>query len=147
VFDPPRQLSGHLAIDPDVDRFQSPIPFCQFAVRTVKFPVLIVFFVPHEIANELQIEYAIPLTRAMSHYREIKNATAEVVGVRLVKKTSTARAHAAIRDVIIANPTRSYQQIADLLGCSRWLIYRVAVEFNVRRPRGAGSSARRKEEQ
>jgi hypothetical protein len=113
----------------------------------VKFPVLIVFFVPHEIANELQIEYAIPLTRAMSHYREIKNATAEVVGVRLVKKTSTARAHAAIRDVIIANPTRSYQQIADLLGCSRWLIYRVAVEFNVRRPRGAGSSARRKEEQ
>ena len=105
------------------------------------------FFVPHEIANELQIEYAIPLTRAMSHYREIKNATAEVVGVRLVKKTSTARAHAAIRDVIIANPTRSYQQIADLLGCSRWLIYRVAVEFNVRRPRGAGSSARRKEEQ
>jgi hypothetical protein len=105
------------------------------------------FFVPHEIANELQIEYGIPLTRAMSHYREIKNATAEVVGVRLVKKTSTARAHAAIRDVIIANPTRSYQQIADLLGCSRWLIYRVAVEFNVRRPRGAGSSARRKEEQ
>jgi hypothetical protein len=79
---------------------------------------LIVFFVPHEIANELQIEYAIPLTRAMSHYREIKNATAEVVGVRLVKKTSTARAHAAIRDVIVANPTLSYQQIANLLGCS-----------------------------
>jgi len=76
------------------------------------------FFVPHEIANELQIEYGIPLTRAMSHYREIKNATAEVVGVRLVKKTSTARAHAAIRDVIVANPTLSYQQIANLLGCS-----------------------------
>jgi hypothetical protein len=111
----------------------------------VKFPVLIVFFVPHEIANELQIEYAIPLTRAMSHYREIKNATAEVVGVRLLKKISTARAHAAIRDVIVANPTLSYQQIANLLGCSRWLIYRVAVEFGVRRARGAGSPVRRKE--
>ena len=92
-------------------------------------------------------KYAIPLTRAMSHYREIKNATAEVVGVRLVKKTSTARAHAAIRDLIAANPTLSYQQIAGLLGCSRWLVYRVAVEFGVRRPRGAGSPSRRKEGQ
>jgi hypothetical protein len=95
----------------------------------------------------LQSKYAIPLTRAMSHYREIKKATAEVVGVRLVKKTSTARAHAAIRDVIVANPTLSYQQIANLLGCSRWLIYRVAVEFGVRRARGAGSPVRRKEQQ
>ena len=82
----------------------------------------------------------------MSHYREIKRATAEVIGVRLVKKASTAKAHAAIRDVIVANPTLSYQQLAELLGCSRWLIYRVAVEFNVRRPRGAGSPVRRKEE-
>jgi hypothetical protein len=82
----------------------------------------------------------------MSHYRDIKNATAEVVGVRLVKKTSTARAHAAIRDVIVANPILSYQQIANLLGCSRWLIYRVAVEYGVRRPRGAGSPARQKQE-
>jgi hypothetical protein len=95
----------------------------------------------------LQIKYAIPITRDMTRYREIKNATAEVVGVRLVKKTSTARAHAAIRDVIVANPTLSYQQIANLLGCSRWLIYRAAVEFDVRRARGAGSPARRKEEQ
>jgi hypothetical protein len=95
----------------------------------------------------LQSKYAIPLTRAMSHYREIKNATAEVVGVRLVTKTSTAKAHAAIRDVIVANPTLSYQQLADLLGCSRWLIYRIAAEFNVRRPRGAGSPVRRKEQQ
>ena len=95
----------------------------------------------------LQGRYAIPLTRAMSHYREIKNATAEVVGVRLVKKTSTARAHAAIRDVIVTNPTLSYQKIADMLGCSRWLVYRVAVEFDVRRPRGGGSQARRKGEQ
>ena len=79
----------------------------------------------------------------MSRYREIKNATAEVVGVRLVKKTSTARAHAAIRDVIVTNPNLSYQQIADLLKCSRWLIYRVAVEFGVRRARGGGSPARR----
>jgi hypothetical protein len=83
----------------------------------------------------------------MTRYREIKNATAEVVGVRLVKKTSTARAHAAIRDVIVANPALTYQQIADLLGCSHWLIYRVAAEFNVRRPRGAGSPSRRKEGQ
>ena len=78
----------------------------------------------------------------MSRYRDIKRATAEVVGVRLVRKTSTARAHEAIRDLIVANPTHSYQQLADLLGCSRWLVYRVAVEFGVRRPRGGGSPAR-----
>jgi len=95
----------------------------------------------------LQSKYAIPLTRAMSRYRDIKKATAEVVEVRLVKKASTARAHEAIRDLIVANPTRSYQQLAELLGCSRWLIYRVAVEFGVRRPRGAGSPVRRKEPQ
>jgi hypothetical protein len=41
----------------------------------------------------------------------------------------------------------SYQQIADLLGCSRWLVYNVAVEFDVRRPRGAGTPARLKGEQ
>ena len=79
---------------------------------------------------------------AMSHYREIKNATAEVVNVRVVRKSNTVKAHAAIRDVIVANPSLSYQQIAGLLGCSRWLIYRVAVEFGVRRARGAGSPAR-----
>lgn len=81
----------------------------------------------------------------MSHYREIKNATAEVIGVRLVRKASTTRAHEAIRDVIVENPGLNYQQIADLLGCSRWLVYRVATEFGVRRPRGAGSPTRRKE--
>ena len=85
--------------------------------------------------------------RAMSRYRDIKNATAEVVGVRLVRKTSTAKAHAAIRDVIISNPRMSYREIANLLGCSRWLVYKVAVEFDIRRMRGAGSSARRKEPQ
>jgi len=79
----------------------------------------------------------------MSRYSEIKNATADVVNVRVVRKSNTARAHAALRDVIVANPNLSYQQIAGLLGCSRWLIYRVAVEFGVRRPRGAGSPARR----
>jgi hypothetical protein len=78
----------------------------------------------------------------MNSYRDIKHATAEVVGVRLVRKTSTARAHEAIRDLIVANPTYSYQQLADLLGCSRWLVYKVAVEFGVRRPRGAGTPAR-----
>lgn len=83
----------------------------------------------------------------MSRYRDIKKSTAEVVEVRLVRRTRTARAHEAIRDLIVANPTLSYQQIAGLLGCSRWLIYRVAVEFGVRRPRGAGSPSRRKEGQ
>lgn len=78
----------------------------------------------------------------MSRYREIKNETAEVVGVRVLRKVSTKKAHAAIRDMIVANPGLSYQRIADLLGCSRWLVYRVAVEFNVRRPRGAGSPSR-----
>ena len=80
----------------------------------------------------------------VNQYDEIKRVTAQVVGVQVVRKASTAKAHAAIRDVIVGNPTLSYQQIADLLGCSRWLIYRVAVEFNVRRPRGAGSPCRRK---
>ena len=83
----------------------------------------------------------------MSRYQEIKKATAEVVNVRLVRKSNTAKAHAAVRDFIIENPTLSYEQIADALGCSRWLIYRVAVEFGVRRARGAGNPARRKEEQ
>lgn len=92
-------------------------------------------------------KYAISLTRGMTRYQNIKTATAEVVSVRLVRKTSTARAHEAIRDLIVANPTLSYQQIADLLGCSRWLVSRAAVEFGVRRPRGAGSPARRKDEQ
>jgi hypothetical protein len=75
----------------------------------------------------------------MSQYRRIKEATAEVVGVRVVRKSSTKKAHEAIRDVIVANPALSYREIADLLGCSRWLVYRVAVEFDVRRPRGAGA--------
>jgi hypothetical protein len=79
----------------------------------------------------------------MSRYRDIKNETAEVVGVRLLKRTNTAKAHAAIRDVIVANPNLSYQRIADVLQCSRWLVYRVAVEFGVTRPRGAGTPARR----
>jgi hypothetical protein len=81
----------------------------------------------------------------VSRYSEIKSATAELVGVRIVKRASTAKAHAALRDVILTNPTLSYQRIADLLGCSRWLVYRVAVEFGVTRPRGAGSSASRTE--
>ena len=78
----------------------------------------------------------------MSRYAEIKRATAKVVNVRVVRKSNTAKAHAAIRDVIVANLGLSYQQIADLLACSRWLVYQVAVEFNVRRPRGAGSPSR-----
>jgi hypothetical protein len=81
----------------------------------------------------------------MGRYKDIKQATAEIVGIRVLRKVSTEKAHAAIRDVIVANPTLSYQQIADLLNCSRWLIYKVAVEFNVRRPRGAGSPSRHRE--
>lgn len=83
----------------------------------------------------------------MSRYLEIKKATAQVVEVRVVRKASTTTAHEAIRDLIVANPRLSYQQLADLLGCSRWLVYRVAVEFGIRRPRGAGSPSRRKEVQ
>ena len=83
----------------------------------------------------------------MSRYSQIKAASAEVIDVRLVKRMSTARAHEAIRDLIVATPTLSYQRIADLLGCSRWLVYKVAVEFDIRRTRGAGSSSRRKEPQ
>jgi hypothetical protein len=79
----------------------------------------------------------------VSQYREIKKKTAQVVGVLVVSRTSTAKAHEAVRDVIVANPTLTYQQIAGLLGCSRWLVYTVAVEFNIRRPRGAGTPARR----
>lgn len=82
----------------------------------------------------------------MSRYRQIKHACAEVIGVRLVKKTSIARAHAAIRDVIVGNPAMSYREIAGLMGCSRWLVYRVAVEFGVRRPRGGGSPARQQKQ-
>jgi hypothetical protein len=80
----------------------------------------------------------------MGRYKDIKQATAEVVGIRVLRKVSTEKAHAAMRDVIVANPGLSYQQIAKMLGCSRWLVYRVAVEFDVRRPRGAGSPARHK---
>jgi hypothetical protein len=81
----------------------------------------------------------------MSQYRKIKEATAEVVGVRVLTKSSTKKAHEAIRDFIVANPAMSYREIAGLLGCSRWLIYRVAVEFDVRRPRGAGVPAQQPE--
>jgi hypothetical protein len=83
----------------------------------------------------------------MGRYKDIKKATAEVVGIRVLRKVSTEKAHAAIRDIIVTNPGLSYQQIADLLACSRWLIYKVAVEYDVRRPRGAGSPARRREAQ
>jgi hypothetical protein len=72
----------------------------------------------------------------------MKNATAEVVGIRVVRKADTARAHAMIRDVILSNPGMSYREIASFMGCSLWLVCSIAVEFNVRRPRGAGSPSR-----
>jgi hypothetical protein len=81
----------------------------------------------------------------MGGYKEIKRGTAEVVGIRVLRKLNTKKAHAAIRDMIVANPGLSYQRIAGLLNCSRWLIYKVAVEFDVRRPRGAGSPSRHRE--
>ena len=68
----------------------------------------------------------------MGRYKDIKQATAEVVGIRVLRKVSTEKAHAAIRDVIVANPGLSYQQIADLLACSRWLVYQS--RSRVRRP-------------
>jgi hypothetical protein len=77
----------------------------------------------------------------MSRYREIKEETAEVVRLQVVRKSSTVKAHEAIRDVIVASPALSYRQIAELLGCSSWLVSRVAVEFDVRRPRGAAAAA------
>ena len=79
----------------------------------------------------------------MSQYHEIKKKTAQIVGVRVLSRACTAKAHEAVRDVIVANPTLSYKKIAELLGCSRWLVYTVAVEFNVRRPRGAATATRR----
>jgi hypothetical protein len=80
----------------------------------------------------------------MGRYSEIKQGTAEVVGVRVVKHMNTRKAHAAIRDLILQYETLSYSAIASLVGVSRWLIYTIAVEFGVRRPRGAGSPARSK---
>jgi hypothetical protein len=68
-------------------------------------------------------------------YQEIKRASAEVVSVYVKRKMNTSMAHAAIRDVIVQNPRMNYQQIADVLKCSRWLVYSVAVEFNVNRSR------------
>ena len=80
----------------------------------------------------------------MGRYTEIKRAATEVVGVRVVKRKNTRKAHAAIRDLIVQHEALSYSAIAQMLGCSRWLVYTIAVEFGVRRPRGAGSPARRK---
>jgi hypothetical protein len=79
----------------------------------------------------------------MGRYSEIKQGTSEIVGVRVVKRRNTQKAHAAIRDLIVQHESLSYGAIAEMLGCSRWLVYTIAVEFGVRRPRGAGSPARR----
>ena len=79
----------------------------------------------------------------MARYSDIKRDTAEVVGVRVVKRRNTRKAHAAIRDLVVEHEALSYKEIAELIGCSRWLVYTTAVEFGVRRPRGAGSPARR----
>jgi hypothetical protein len=80
----------------------------------------------------------------MARYSEIKLDTAEVVGIRVVKRRNTQKAHAAIRDLIVEHESLSYKVIAEMLGCSRWLVYTTAVEFDIRRPRGTGSPARRR---
>jgi hypothetical protein len=80
----------------------------------------------------------------MERYSEIKQSTSEIVGLRVMKRLNTRKAHAAIRDLIVQHETLSYSAIAKLVGVSRWLIYSVAVEFGVQRPRGAGSPARSK---
>jgi len=49
--------------------------------------------------------------------------------------------HAAVRDVIVANPNLRYEDIAALLGVSTWLVGAVAKELGVRRKKGAGSPA------
>lgn len=78
------------------------------------------------LQDRLLTEFAILLMRGIvSRYAEIKRATAQVFGVRLLSRVSTAKAHEAVRDVIVENPTLSYQQIADLWdapggGCTPW---------------------------
>ena len=78
----------------------------------------------------------------MTRYKEIRQDTADVVGVKVLRRVNTERAHEAIRDLIVENPALSYTIISEMLGCSRWLVYSVAVKYGVRRPRGAGSPAR-----
>lgn len=80
----------------------------------------------------------------MSTYSEMKAVTADILGVRIVRRANTKKAHAAVRNLILDNPSLSYVEIAALLQCSHWLVYTTAVEFGIRRPRGAGSPARRK---
>ena len=80
----------------------------------------------------------------MTRYEEIKQSTADVLGVRVVKRVTTEKAHEAIRDLILEHEALSYQKIAEMLGCSRWLVYSTATKFGIGRPRGAGSPARRK---
>jgi hypothetical protein len=60
---------------------------------------------------------------------------------RVLRRASTINSHAAIRDVIVANPTLRYADIASLLRVSTWLVYTVAKEFGIRRKKGAGSPA------
>lgn len=85
-------------------------------LATLIFPTFMTFFDSEDRQQTGKASMRSFFRGTMSRYREIKNATAEVIGVRLVKKRSTARAHEAIRDLIVANPTHSYRQLADLLG-------------------------------
>ncbi len=84
----------------------------------------------------------------MTSYEGIKQlVAAEAGGVPaqgVAKRAKTVQAHAAIRNVIVDNPTLRYEDIAALLGVSRWLVYTVAKEFRVRRKKGAGSTAFKK---
>ena len=60
---------------------------------------------------------------------------------RVLRRASTIKNHAAIRDAIVSNPNLRYEDIAALLGVSTWLVYTVAKEFGIRRKKGAGSPA------
>ena len=84
----------------------------------------------------------------MTSYEGIKELVASEAGgvpaQGVVRRASTIKAHAAIRDVIVDNPKLRYRDIAALLGVSPWLVYTVAKEFRVRRKKGAGSPAFRK---
>ena len=93
--------------------------------------------------NEANIGIMIREAEQMSTYSEIKTTTADLLGVRVIRRANTEKAHAAIRDVILENPSLRYTEIAALLDCSHWLVYTTAAKFNIRRPRGAGSPARR----
>ena len=113
------------------------------SVRPSDFALALAFSACQEssVKKKPNSERFLRTDKEMGRYTEIKQAATEVVGFRVVKRSNTRKAHAAIRDLIVQHRSLSYKEIAEMLGVSRWLVYSVAVEFGVRRPRGAGSPA------